>query len=124
MRALPLLVLLVSLAAEEPAPPGLREGVRDPRVLWLNAGVGAAVLAYGALAWDYGSADLYARSEGWFSGRTRYGGADKLGHAYTAYALGSRRCKARTTGSDNSDPNENEPWKPTTEPSRTSSTQR
>jgi hypothetical protein len=55
------------------------------------AGAGIAVLAYGGNKWwgDGVSGDFRTQYEGWFGRDTRYGGADKLGHAYSNY-LGTR----------------------------------
>lgn len=53
-----------------------------------NIGAGAAVLAWGAAAWDWGSGGPRFQDEGWFTRNTTEGGADKIGHAWTAYTLG------------------------------------
>src|SRR5690606_39170048 len=55
------------------------------------AGAGIAVLAYGGNKWwgDGASGDFRTQYEGWFARDTRYGGADKLGHAFSNY-LGTR----------------------------------
>lgn len=49
-------------------------------------GVGA-VLGWGLLQWDYGKRDFHFADEGWFGRDTPEGGADKLGHLYSAYVL-------------------------------------
>ena len=60
-----------------------------------NAGLiaGGALLvgAYGMIQWwdDGFTGDFRTESEGWFGQGTKYGGADKLGHAFTSY-LGAR----------------------------------
>jgi uncharacterized protein YfiM (DUF2279 family) len=57
------------------------------KVVALNAAaVGTTVLA-GAASWDYYSSSFKFKDEGWFDPDTNYGGADKLGHAYSAYVL-------------------------------------
>lgn len=54
------------------------------RKAWgLNLGMVAGVGAYGVAAWEWGQSGFHGHSEGWFGPQTRYGGADKLGHAYT-----------------------------------------
>lgn len=63
-----------------------QEDVRATR--WETAGVVAGVTALGIMSWDWGSSKTFRLNpEGWFSERTGSGGADKLGHAFTSYAL-------------------------------------
>lgn len=40
---------------------------------------------YGFAFWDYGDPKYKFTDEGWFGENTRYGGADKTGHAYSSY---------------------------------------
>ncbi len=48
--------------------------------------IGATTL--GIANWRWGSQRKWvSNSEGWFSSQTDYGGADKLGHAFTSYAI-------------------------------------
>jgi len=62
---------------------------RKKKVVALNvAAVSTTVLA-GAASWDYYSSSFKFEDEGWFDPDTKYGGADKLGHAYSAYVLTS-----------------------------------
>jgi hypothetical protein len=63
----------------------------DPerRALALNLAIDVGIVSYGFLAWDYGTASLHAESEGYFGSGTKYGGADKLGHAFTSFAATS-----------------------------------
>ena len=58
---------------------------KEDKALALNLGVGAAVLGWGVANWDYGSGGPRFQSEGWFDRETEEGGADKLGHFYSAY---------------------------------------
>jgi hypothetical protein len=53
-------------------------------VLTTAAGIGA-VTVWGVWQWDYFSTTPHADSEDWFGKNTDSGGADKLGHLYTAY---------------------------------------
>src|SRR4030095_4087021 len=55
---------------------------------FVSAGGVAGVVAYGfAKWWDQGFKGQFSTgNEGWFGQDTRYGGADKLGHAYSANA--------------------------------------
>lgn len=60
---------------------------RDRKALLLNAGAATALMAWGVYKWDYGQVAPNATAEQWFGQETREGGADKLGHFWTAYAL-------------------------------------
>ena len=42
---------------------------------------------FGIQNWDWGSSGFTFQSEGWFGTDTKYGGMDKLGHAYTGYVV-------------------------------------
>lgn len=68
---------------DEPAP----FWTRRRKVLALNVGGAAAILGFGSIAWDHGSQSFDFQNEGWFGHSTKYGGADKLGHAWANYAL-------------------------------------
>jgi len=58
-------------------------------VLYTNLiGVGA-ITAWGIANWDYGKKTPRSGSEGWFGHDTDSGGADKLGHFYASYVVGS-----------------------------------
>jgi hypothetical protein len=61
---------------------------RGEKTLLLNAGSMAAIFIYGVSQWDYGKEGFHFENEGWFQHDTKYGGADKLGHFWTSYALG------------------------------------
>lgn len=67
--------------AVDPASPALG---RVHRSRAIGAG---AILAWGLLQWDYGDRRFHAKSEGWFEAGSPEGGADKLGHLYTAQVL-------------------------------------
>ena len=61
----------------------------DHRILYANlAGIGI-IAAWGTAFWDYGDNPPHAQSEGWFERDTKSGGADKLGHFYSAYLVGT-----------------------------------
>jgi len=63
------------------------ESRRD--ILYTNL-VGAAVItAWGAANWGYGKNSPHSSEEEWFGRHTESGGADKLGHLFAAYFLGS-----------------------------------
>jgi len=68
---------------------GMADWSRRKKVVVLNLAVTGAIGIYGAATWDYGSNGFATRDEGWFNSDTRYGGADKMGHAWSAYAVTS-----------------------------------
>jgi uncharacterized protein YfiM (DUF2279 family) len=59
------------------------------RIRNFNLVAGGGILLWGLLQWDYGSTVFRFRSEGWFEKDTKYGGADKLGHAWASYGMAS-----------------------------------
>ncbi len=61
---------------------------RGQKTLLLNTGSIAAIFIYGLAKWDYGKSRFNFQNEGWFDrDTTKYGGADKLGHFWSSYAL-------------------------------------
>jgi hypothetical protein len=55
---------------------------------WEAGGTFAGVTAIGMNSWNWGSSNSFNfNPEGWFGKDTGSGGADKLGHAFTSYAL-------------------------------------
>lgn len=56
-------------------------------ILWDIAAVYGLTTAIGLGNWDWGTNSFHFESEGWFGDDTRYGGMDKLGHAYSGYLL-------------------------------------
>lgn len=58
----------------------------DRATLANAAGIGF-ITYWGVRNWDYGDRSPHAQKEHWFDSETKYGGADKIGHAYTTYAL-------------------------------------
>ena len=60
---------------------------RGQKTLLLNVGGMATIVAYGAWQWGYGKETFQFKNEGWFQRDTKYGGADKLGHFWSSYAL-------------------------------------
>lgn len=71
-------------AGDASVPPDARAIGKVHRSRALGA---AAIVAWGFLQWDYGDRPFHVESEGWFGPRTPEGGADKLGHFYTAQVL-------------------------------------
>ncbi|MCF7958815.1 MAG: YfiM family protein [Phycisphaerae bacterium] len=65
----------------------MKDWPRKKKVVALNLAVVGGILAVGIGNWDYGSSALTFKNEGWFGRNTKYGGADKLGHAYGAYVM-------------------------------------
>ncbi len=80
MRALILIVIFTfTLQADPP---------KDSRkIVYTNIIGSSAIIAWGVLNWDYGKKSMHTSSEGWFSKNTKSGGADKMGHLYTTFAL-------------------------------------
>jgi hypothetical protein len=78
-------------AAQQPDP-GLEVARRERSLQWRNATIiGAGTVAIGAYGlsqwWHEGFGGGFKTvNEGWLSRGTTYGGADKLGHAYSNYA--------------------------------------
>jgi hypothetical protein len=60
---------------------------KEKKVVYANAAGLAVITGWGIANWDYFSTTPSAKKEGWFAGNTKEGGADKLGHFYTSYAL-------------------------------------
>jgi Predicted periplasmic lipoprotein (DUF2279) len=60
---------------------------REKKVIALNLTAVGAMAAMGAVSWDYCSSSFHFHNEGWFNPDTPFGGADKLGHAFSAYAM-------------------------------------
>lgn len=58
---------------------------KEKKLKYLNIGVLGGMMAYGLLFWDYGENGFEFTNEGWFTYDTKYGGADKLGHALSTY---------------------------------------
>ena len=54
---------------------------------WDVAVVYGLTTAFGLAAWEWGNAPFRFESEGWFGQDTKYGGMDKVGHAYSGYML-------------------------------------
>jgi len=77
-----------AFAGESDQPPSYFERFsKEEKLLYLNAGVFATIAVYGFFEWDYGANSAHAENEGWFGRTTKHGGADKLGHLWSAYAL-------------------------------------
>ena len=60
---------------------------RETKVRNLNLLAAGTILTWGVLNWDYFQQSPQSANEGWFDQETDEGGADKLGHLYTTYAL-------------------------------------
>lgn len=80
-------LLLVLILSSKPELARSSDWTRQDKALWLNAGVGALALGWGVWAWDWGNAGPRVQNEGWFGRETTEGGADKLGHAWSGYAI-------------------------------------
>ncbi|MBW1980480.1 MAG: DUF2279 domain-containing protein [Deltaproteobacteria bacterium] len=60
---------------------------RQEKAIALNAGAALFMTAWGVIFWDYFQTKPKFGSEDWFGQNTSNGGADKLGHFYSAYVL-------------------------------------
>lgn len=58
-------------------------------VFYTNLAGVALITGWGIANWDYGNSSPHTNSEGWFGSATKYGGADKIGHFYSSYLIGS-----------------------------------
>ena len=56
-------------------------------IRWEVGALSANAFYLGVKSWDWGSSDFNVNNEGWFELDTGSGGADKLGHLYTSYAI-------------------------------------
>ena len=56
-------------------------------IKWEGLGAFAGITALGVKSWDWGSSSFHFNNEHWFGKNTGSGGSDKLGHAFTSYAL-------------------------------------
>lgn len=80
-------------AASEPAETaygaeGTDSGLsRGEKVIITNAAASALLVTWGVTQWGYFSNPLHFKDEGWFGNDTSSGGADKLGHLYSAYLI-------------------------------------
>jgi hypothetical protein len=72
--------------ASDAVPPPEHHGwSKERKLIVTNAVIAAGIAAYGFQFWDYGGKTFQVVDEGWFGQDTSYGGADKLGHAYSSY---------------------------------------
>ena len=77
-----------SLTSKQKIPSEKKEfPTRGQKTLLLNAGSMAVIFMYGLSQWDYGKDGFHFENERWFQRDTKYGGADKLGHLWSSYAL-------------------------------------
>jgi len=85
-----LFFLLSSLFAQEAPLSRFSEHNNSKKdILYTNL-VGAAVITtWGVVNWEYGESSLSRDDEEWFGRETESGGADKLGHLYATYVIGS-----------------------------------
>jgi hypothetical protein len=67
----------------------LQDWNRGQKVAALNLASAGLVAAIGVSQWHQGDASYRFHDEGWFAHGTDYGGADKIGHAWTGYTLTS-----------------------------------
>lgn len=56
-------------------------------IKWDLLALYGGVTLFGINNWDWGSSGYHFENEGWFGTDTKYGGMDKIGHAYTGYVI-------------------------------------
>jgi hypothetical protein len=85
-----LLFIHTSLFSQETSSSHYRDHNESKKdILYTNL-VGAAVItAWGVANWEYAANSPSRENEEWFGRETKSGGADKLGHLYATYAIGS-----------------------------------
>ena len=90
-RCAPAMLVLLALAPVLPAADEvpLQDDwlTKEHKAIALNLALDGGLVAYGFSTWGWGSSGFITTHEGWFSADTKYGGADKLGHAYTGYLI-------------------------------------
>lgn len=89
-RLLAMALLASSAMAHAQQGPAVLTDWRDDVLVtsWETGGVVAGATALGIKNWNWGSSRSFRfNPEGWFGQDTGSGGADKLGHAFTSYAL-------------------------------------
>lgn len=73
---------------DDTAPKGWWDGLtKEKKMLVANTSAISFITLWGLAQWDYGTSGMYFKNEQWFGERTKYGGADKLGHFWSTYAL-------------------------------------
>lgn len=84
-----LLASVVCASAQAQASYDLSTWAEDVKATkWESGAVVAGVTALGLTSWNWGSSKSFRfNPEGWFGEDTGSGGADKLGHAFTSYAM-------------------------------------
>lgn len=60
---------------------------KEKKALYANISAAAFITLYGFADWDYGSDGFHFTNEGWFEKDSKYGGADKMGHFWSTYAV-------------------------------------
>ncbi len=60
---------------------------KEKKALYTNISAVTFITLYGLADWDYGSAGFHSSNEGWFEKNSKCGGADKMGHFWSTYAL-------------------------------------
>ena len=60
---------------------------KEEKAIGLNLGLASLITIWGVGHWDYFQTSPKATPEGWFDYDSGEGGADKMGHAFTSYAL-------------------------------------
>ena len=83
-------VLLLALCLSSPSyvlDLGLPDMQKEHKLWASNIGVMSFITAWGVAKWDYFDRSPHAQPEGWFGQDTDEGGADKIGHLWSTYAV-------------------------------------
>lgn len=62
---------------------------RKNDILYTNLAGAALITGWGLVNWDYGKSAPHSSNEQWFGKDTKSGGADKAGHLYASYFVGT-----------------------------------
>ncbi len=58
---------------------------KEDKLFYTNISLSGFITIWGISFWDYGNQTPKMHNENWFKADTKYGGADKMGHLFTAY---------------------------------------
>lgn len=73
--------------SDTPRDPSRNTLSRSDKVLLTNAVAAGGLILWGVTQWGYFTEPFHFKQEGWFGNDTGSGGADKLGHLYSAYVI-------------------------------------
>lgn len=77
----------IAVAEDTPSDNWWTRQPKENKLFYTTVTAATLIGVWGLSEWDYGSADWHKADEGWFGEDSKYGGADKLGHFWSTYAL-------------------------------------